>query len=303
MKIDLNDSSEQNNIKKEKTYPKFRKIRPLVKKDPNENKIRQRSRSKYPFYVLSILVLISAVFLHQLTSTCEFKAQFEITWNRLVHGDEYYCVRKINMDDIIDDLWNKVVAQNDALELIRGSLEKANRDGFVSMAFNGHVGTGKSLSADIISRQFRWKDNIQKIFWDGNSTDLIDMISSKLSRCGYNLVIIDNMDLNETTIKFVKEVGERMLTKSKAELYRIVFLVIFNGFFEDGDSNPLQEMLKNFVIVDYYQLTLDDFIKCIEVHRKLYNVDITAEDFEELKELDFRTTGCKLISKRLDLVK
>lgn len=297
MKINLNESEENNSLEATKSLiAKENEVKPKIR--PLASTIKEEPKRNYSIYVLSILILISAVFLYPLINTCEFKAEIHKKWNLLVNGDEYYCIRKINTDAIFEDLKYKVVAQDDALELIKGSLNKANRDDYVNMAFNGLVGVGKSLSADIISNKFRWTKNIQKIAWDGNSSEIIEKISSKLSKCGFNLVIIDNMDFNETSIEFVKEVGAMIQSKSKADNYRTVFLAIFNGMLEN-DTTSLQEMLKNFVIIDFNQFTLKNFMKCIEVHQKLYNIKLTEDQLDELKNLDFISTGCKLISKRL----
>lgn len=307
MKIDLKDSDE----KKQKSKPRIKrnddkvKIRQLGKKETKGAPKKRINLQIFRFIIIPLLISLTSVIIYQLSQikSCEFWSAYERNFNKIVYGDEFYCNRLIG-SQVINQLKMEVAAQDDALELIRGSLELANRERIVRMAFNGDVGTGKSLAADIITRYFPWKGNFVKLTWEeGLKIDI-----SSLSKCGFNLIIIDNMDFNSTTIEYAKSIEQELLYKSKSEAYRIILILIFKGSHEelnktDGDSNAMQEILKNFVIVDFQSITREGFERCLEIFQKLYNIQITPQEFNELIEIDYKSTGCKLISKRLNLVK
>lgn len=310
MKINLNDGNSPNSSSKLKKNHE-RKIRSLVKKKDVITLPKRKDLPRLRIIFIPALLLSISVLFYQISQLkpCEFWSVYERNFNKVVYRDEYYCIRKINSNVILTKLKDEVVNQDDALELIRGSLEFANREGIVRMAFNGDVGTGKSLTASIISQSFQWQGNIQRYSWREEQSNL----NPHLSKCGFNLIIIDDLDFNATSINYIKEIEQEFLNKSKNENYRIIFIVIFHGSHEklkkisnedEEDMNALQELLKNFVIVDFHSIsTLDEFKKCIDVHQNLFNIKISSKDMDDLKKIDYKTTGCKLIEKRLNLFK
>lgn len=304
MKFDLKDSEE----KKQKSKPRTKKSDEKVKKIRllgKEIKKESKKRTNLQMFIIPVLISFTSLIIYQLSQikSCEFWSAYERNFNKVVYGDEYFCIRLIDSQFIYNQLKTEVAAQEDALELIRGSLELANKERIVRIAFNGGVGTGKSLAASIITRHFMWKRNVQKLSWED------DMHISSLSKCGFNLIIIDNMNFNSTTMEYAKNLEQELLFKSKGEGYRVILILIFKGSHEElieddkSETNGVQDILKNFVVVDFHPITRDGLEKCIEIHQILYNIKMTPQELMDLKEINFKTTGCKLISKRLNLVK
>ena len=203
MKIDLKDSEE----KKQKSKPRIKRNDEKVKKLRllgKEIKKEPEKRTNLKIVFIPVLISIIGLVIYQLSQikSCEFWSAYERNFNKVVYGDSYFCIRPIDSQLIYNQLKLEVAAQEDALELIRGSLELANKERIVRIAFNGGVGTGKSLAASIITRHFTWKRNVQKLSWED------DIQISSLSKCGFNLIIIDNMNFNSTSIEYAKAIEQ-----------------------------------------------------------------------------------------------
>lgn len=311
MKIDLNDSKEkqqENKLVLRKSIKERKKLRSLVKESP---KIIQKEEKKTNFKIFvasSIFVLLASYLIYEITKTCRFRSAYERNFNRLVYGDEYYCMRKLDTAEIHQNLKSLIVEQDDAIELIRGGLEAANRDKFVACALNGAIGTGKSLAVEQITRNFLWKGNIQKFFWGDERNFQLTTITQSLSKCGYNLIIIEKIDFNETSIEFITAAANELQSIYNQDLIRIIFIVIFNGSYEeletkDEDTISLQEKLKNFIIIDFKRISFETLMKCIEVNSKLLEIQLTPEELDDLKKIDYKTTGCKHVYSRISLLK
>lgn len=169
------------------------------------------------------------------------------------------------------------------------------------MAFVGSVGIGKTLSAQIVMNTFKWQHNIQSFIFDidfhtDDETDF-SVIVPNFSNCGFNLVVID--DVSFEAAERIGKLERRLHRLAKQKLFKIVFIVIFK---ENSEASVISEALKDFVLVEFQPLTERNFEKCIEVHEKMYNVKLKPKDIEELKFIDFVDTGCKTVSKKINLI-
>ncbi|KAL7019768.1 hypothetical protein ACKWTF_011241 [Chironomus riparius] len=280
--------SEIRSLTKQKDSRKVEKI-----KKP-KNKIQWK---KYLIFLTSLITLIIAFILYQLKfGSCEFWNTYERNYNKIVYGDEKYCYRKIDTNLVNIRLLDEIVGQDDAIELIKGSLNLANNDEYIQMIFHGVTGIGKTLASEIIARNFPNPTNVQKYIWKVHEFfNLFEIARSRLSKCGFNLIILDDLEIDEYAIELLKDFEQQMRDEGKRSNFRIVLLAIF----KDTMTDKIKDDLKNFVIIDFNPLSKDDFIKCIEIHLKLFNITMNAQEFEELKEIDYSSSGCKLISKKL----
>lgn len=313
--IKLEDSLEltpQKVIKEESVKPK--KLRSLVK--PEKLKARDKSKETNEksedlknytkFYVIAAFVLIAALIYSNITiSSCGFWATYENNFNKIVHGDEKFCYRTLDVTKTIEQLKEQVTGQDDAIRLIKGSLGLASREGIMQIAMVGATGSGKTLSSEIIMRNWRWQKNVISTIFDINfqvnltgqeayDSDLRE-IEPKLSDCGFNLLVIDDVDVKAATIQRINELERSLHRMVKQKLFKLVIIVIFNGELQT-------ESLNNFVIIEFEAFTEKTFAKCIEVHQKLRNVQLKPAEIEELKMINYTSSGCKTVAKKINLI-
>lgn len=262
-------------------------------------------RLKWKYLSLALIVLLVSFITSNITiSRCGFWATYFNNYNKIVHGDERYCFRPLDASMIIDKLQDEVIGQDDALKLVTASLHLANREKIIQMAFTGPIGVGKSLTANLIIDNFKWNENVVSLIYDlsfkhpKNQEDEDDftVVTSKLSDCGFNLVVIDDVNTDESTVKRIAKLERHLHRLAKQNIFKIVLIVIFNGDLQ-------QEVLTNFVLVEYLPFTKETFRQCIEAHEKRHNVKLSPKDFEELTFINFTALGCKTLAKKLNLVR
>lgn len=302
-----------------------RKLRPLLKiskhprieksqseNGPNSENLEtensdKKSQSKVKWFLFLSIIGIFLYFISQIElSRCGLWATYNNNFNLIVHGDERYCHRELNPKDIVDKLNYNLVNQNDAIRLIEVSLNLSNREKFISMAFSGSVGVGKTLSSSLIAKNFKWKNNVNEIIYEYNfqqninANESIDsdleVASMRFSECGFNLLIIDDIPIKKSSIERIKRLERKLHEMAKRNLYKIVLIVIFRG-------EVSQELLPNFVIIEFQPFnTQESFNKCIDKHLQLLNVNLKPNEILELQKLNFTTSGCKTVMKKINLM-
>lgn len=222
----------------------------------------------------------------------------------------FRCYRKLEASPSVKNLKEEVIGQDDTIKLISASLDLANREWIIQMAFVGPIGTGKTLSANILVRNFKWQQNVQRLVFDINFGARLDakeanesdynLVASKLSDCGFNLVVIDDVRLEDSAVQRIAALERRLHRLAKQKLFKIVLVVIFSDSADSSDD--LLNELKNFVLVEFSAFTEETFHDCIRVHEKIHNVKLKARDIEELRHINFTNTGCKTLAKKLNLI-
>ncbi|CRL08621.1 CLUMA_CG021301, isoform A [Clunio marinus] len=310
--------SEPSVVKVKKTPP--RKLRSLVKKsikpreadstDSDDSKVEENKRGWKSWMLLAAVFLIGSYFISNISiSSCGFWATYENNFNKIVHGDGKYCYRSIESEKIVEELKKNIVGQDDAISLIKASLNLANREKIIQMAFIGGTGVGKSLASNIIVSNWKWKHNTVNFIFDINfNADLqgkeafdddLRIVTSHLSDCGFNLIVIDDVDNESTTINRIAKLDRSLHRLAKQNLYKIVFIVIFN---KNPNSIELEEALNNFVIIDFHPFTKELLEKCIEFHEKMYKVKLSPIEIDELKMINYTNFGCKTVAKKINLI-
>lgn len=309
--------------------PRKRKLQSLTKssklpkivesKEKNEKKVKKSLQkpikqpepayskpSKLKYFLILVIIGISTLILSQIEwSQCGFIATYNNNFNKIVHGDELYCHRKLNPSMIIEELENNLVNQNDAIKLIEASLKLANRDDFVSMAFNGPIGVGKTLSSNLIAKNFKWQGNVNQLIYGINFDQILsvnesleqemEILMSRFSECGFNLVTIDDVELKNMSIERISQIEQKLHEMTKQKPYKIVFIVIFRG-------EVSQDQLQHFVLVDFQPFTKESFNDCIERHQRLYQVNLKPTEILDLQRLNFTIFGCKTVAKKINLI-
>jgi hypothetical protein len=314
-KIKLEESIEQNSPEpnqKPKRKEK-RKLRSLVKaklSDKNcedfdkENLEKSNWKSK-KYFAIALATLIAALTISNLSiSSCGFWATYENHYNKIVHGDERHCYRRLEPSLIVERLKEQVVGQDDAIKLVEASLELANREKIIQIAFKGPTGVGKTLVANIIMEHFKWKPvslifglNFQaQLSGQEAFDDDLDVVTTQLKDCGFNLVVIDDVHVKPSTIERITNLERSLHRLAKQNFFKTVLIVVFNG---EPEASAL---LDNFVSIDFNPFTKELLQKCIEVHEKLHNLTLQSHDVEELNLIDFANSGCKTVAKKMNLI-
>lgn len=299
-----------------------RKLRPLIQspKHPridlsfteNEEKAEKTcessdevdtNSSKLKYILIVVLISAATAIVSQVEwSQCGLWATYNNNFNKIVHGDERYCHRELDPARIITELRYNVVNQNDAIKLIQASLQLANRENFVSMAFSGSVGVGKTLSSNLIAENFKWQGNVNQLIYDINfdmnimtneSLEFdLDVATAEFSSCGFNLVIIDDVPVKQASIERITKLEQELHELAKRKVYKIVLIVIFRGEVSQKD-------LQHFVIVDFQAFTRESFNECIEKHLQQSNVILSPAEILSLQLVNFNTFGCKTVGKKI----
>lgn len=309
----------EENTQEEKPKEKKGKLRRLVKAQPEENEKEVETsdvldenlpvtRWKWKSLAFGLVTLLSSFFLSKLSiSSCGFWATYQNNYNKIVYGDERWCYRRLETSEIVGKLREQVIAQNDAIKLIEGSLDLANREKIIQVAFVGPTGVGKSLTANLILENFKWQPAISLIFDINFQVQLTDqeafdsdlqVVTSRLADCGFNLVVIDDVEVKSTTIRRIVELERSLHRMAKQNQFKIVLIVIFNGELKEVELNELHR----FVIVEFQEFNEKSFAECIEVHEKLLKVKLKPMEVEDMKLINYTTSGCKTVAKKLNLV-
>ena len=297
-------------VKKDsKTKPK--KLRSLLRpeeKSKVEVKIDTRIEKNLSYKLILIisacLALIAVLLSNTTLSSCGFWATYESNFHKIVHGDENFCYRKLDPEPVYEELKRQVVGQDDALRLVKGSLSLANREWIIQMAFYGATGVGKTLSSNIIMNGFKWKRNVISTIFDINfqvnltgqnafDSDL-KLLQSKLSDCGFNLIVIDDVYSKPGTIQRINAIERNLHRMAKQKVFKIVLIVIFNS---EKTSD-----LRNFVNIEFERFSEESFHDCIDLHQKRRNVELKPSEVEELRMINYTSSGCKTVAKKINLI-
>lgn len=270
---------------------------------------KPKSRWKLKILIIAVLCLVASMLIgNKNFSSCGFWAAYENNFNKIVFGDSKFCYRRLDPTTIVEKLKERVIGQDDAVGLISASLDLANREKVIQIAFIGKTGVGKTLTANILMSNFKWQQNVISLIYDINfQANLneqeayeadIAVVSSRLSDCGFNLVVIDDIKPTLNSMKRINELETRLHRMAKQNLYKIVFVVIFSGALDEA----AHDQIRDFVHVDFNPFTKEMFQKCIEIHERFHNIKLEPKDIEELYFINYTISGCKTLAKKLNLI-
>lgn len=306
-------------VKESRKDKQKKKLRSLVKveahpKDKTQNDCDNETTNelvtwRWKRIVVAVVIALASVFMSSIDfSSCGFWATYERNYNKIMHGDENFCHRNIDPLTIVQKLNKQIVGQEDSIKLIEGALNLANREKIIQLAFVGETGVGKTFIGNIMMENFKWQPAISLIFdinfqvhLSGEEAFESDaaLVIPRLSECGFNLVVIDDIEMRNDTIERIIKLERNLHRLAKQALFKTVFVAIFNGNY---NASTLQNDLKDFVLVEFQPFNEVLFQQCIEIHEKLNNIKLKPKDLEELKLINFTESGCKTVAKKLNLI-
>jgi ATP-dependent Clp protease ATP-binding subunit ClpA len=111
-------------------------------------------------------------------------------YNVLRHG-KVYCTNQLDPGPIVDVLDDQIVGQAEALKTMENVLKSHKT--FSSLILHGPTGTGKTLTGQILRQNFPWQENANIIVYSPNTKFDLTSITRRMSSCGHNLLIIDDL--------------------------------------------------------------------------------------------------------------
>lgn len=171
---------------------------------------RKSVNPSYRYFNLVLICVVSLLILCNATSIYDkilenFQKQIST-----LYSSSHYCTKDLNVSALINNFKNEVIGQDEGLNKIQQLLD--GRPSFIALALHGQSGSGKTLTGALIMDKFTWPENIQHIIWsvllESSTISFLDSIgeylnhhhiderrtikiSSRLSECGVNLVVIE----------------------------------------------------------------------------------------------------------------
>lgn len=304
------------------------KIRPLVPKvqpkiepqqiirtqtaEQSQRRVRRYNKKHVVMLIISILIAFTSSILYQTkfgkTLRCQYKSRLQKSYYQVVYGDNY-CTNKLNETKLMKRMKESIVGQQDQLILLEGALKKShNQKRFIPIILIGGTGVGKSLTVNLLLEEFPWKENINVLFWDLSFENHIaedyehndlELVSEKFSNCGFNLIVIEDIDLNNDTVARISLMERNLQKLTTRAPYKIILMPIYRTK-PNQDYGNIFYRLRNFIIVEYASITKELFSECLQLHRELLKVDLTQDEINEYMEtIDYEKQGCKTIAKKL----
>lgn len=256
-----------------------------------------------------VYVVLFLVFLSILYSiyTCEdvmmeIRDIYHSQYALLVHGNPNYCYDDYNLTSTILELRKKVIGQDNVISNLFEIMNQRNP--YKTIALFGSTGVGKTKFAQIIYDKFYWAHNKNYIIFDENFQ--IMPVLKKLSKCGMNLIIID--DIRSEDIKDIININEiffRNFIASYLEFRVIIIYVMnlsnYNNELEYYDlSENLILSMQNIIPVEFRQLDDTDLRKCIDLQSEEFDMELESEDIAEImSRIDVRKFGCKQVYSKI----
>lgn len=307
--------------RKVKMRPLVPKVQPQVEPqqtirtptaEQSTRRVRRYNKKHVVMLIISILIAFSSSILYQTkfgrTLRCQYKSRLQKSYYQVVYGDNY-CTNKLNETRLMKKMKESIVGQQDQLILLEGALKKShNQKRFIPIILMGGTGVGKSLTVNLLIEEFPWKENINLLFWDLSFENLItddndhydlELVSDKFSNCGFNLIIIEDIDLRNDTVARISTMERNLQKLTTRAPYKIILMPIFRTK-PNQDFGSILYRLRNFIIVEYTPITKEIFAECLQLHRELLKIHLTQDEIDDyMQNTDYEKQGCKTIAKKL----
>lgn len=286
---------------------KAKKIRRLGEDETDLDDRRERRHSheekekKFPvmriFFILTVASAIALMFFGQ--DVCDdLIRRSRQEYNILLQGKEY-CTDELNYLSFARILRDNIVGQDKVMEKLDNALK--NHKSVTSIVFYGPSGSGKTLTTQLIAQKFRWQENIQMLI--SSERDLAAIVR-RMSKCGHNLLIIDDLYLVNRDILDLRQNLEAIAEKKG---FNIVLIFVFNlskleaGRDVDG-TGPIFSNISGHHLIEFRRLDDLDLDKCMDVIEAELAVTLSEEQRKNVKEsVDVLKSGCKTVRSKVKL--
>ena len=276
-------------VRSKKVKKDITTIRSLTKKQDEFQKEKKPKRNIL-FIVLPIVVLFIAVLAISSMQIASYRR---------------ICEMKLNVQEINLILQHSVHGQESAINEITTELNTFNTLQGTQMkilVFIGGVGVGKSYSASIISTNFLWDTNVQEFVMPIRRSLLAKEISSEFSRCGDNLLVIDDLKPKDTEIMagFLNE----LLSLNSVLDTRVLVVLVFTTQNEDSNKihNDFEAAGLSAKVIRFQPLEQETVQMCIEESLFRKGVKWNKDDVQKVLENVPQDIGCKGVSSKVHIV-
>lgn len=277
---------------------------------------------KFFLICLTVSGVIFGIFCHDLRD--QLLRHYRKEYNLLIHGKEY-CTDDIDYASLGRILKDEVVGQDEALSQLENALK--NHQKFTSIILHGPTGTGKydffrfwcisvqlskisfpgkTLTTQFLAEHFRWQENTQVLIYNPNAKFDLTSITRRLSTCGHNLIIIDDLHLINKDLLTLRQSIEEV---AREKQQKVVLIFVFNmSKFEtqrnvDGEGPIFEHLPPNaFRIIEYRRMTDLDLNKCMDKVEKELAVTMSQQQRASVKQsVDVSKSGCKNVRSKVSL--
>lgn len=286
---------------------KPKKIRRMTLDDLDEKR-RQCHETKKKLPLLKwflCLALVGAVGYFMLgNEVCDdLFRHYRKEYNIAMQGKEY-CTDDVDYIAVGKILHDNIVGQKTAIGQIQEAL-RIHKD-FTSIVLHGPTGTGKTLTTQILASKFRWQENTQILVYNPNAKFDLASITRRMSPCGHNLVIIDDLHLINRDLLNIRQDLEAI---AKTKNYRVILIFVFNmSKFQtqkdvDGEGPIFEHLPPNqYNIVEYRRMNDIDLDECMNKVEKELAVTLSHTQRADVKKsVDVTKNGCKNVRSKVSL--
>lgn len=219
-------------------------------------------------------------------------------YNVMTQGQQY-CTADLDHEAFARTLRQNVVGQAQVINNLEHALKK--HKSVTSIILYGPPGSGKTLTTQLIAHQFRWQENIQMLV--SPERDLVS-IERRMSQCGHNLVIIDDLYLVNRDILDLRENLEAIAQKKG---YKIVLIFVFNLSQLEAErdvdgSGPIFSHVSGHHLIEFRRLDDLDLDKCMDVLETELAITLSDAQRQTVKEsVDVAKSGCKNVRAKVKL--
>lgn len=262
--------------------------------------------------VFSILAMLAVFVKDELRK--DFYIKYKRQYNLLLYGKEDYCSQELDLTNVTAALENRMVGQSAAIAQMVEFFDRNRYSHFSSAILIGPVGVGKSLMADLIANNFQWRSNVHRYHWSNELT--VQKQASKFQtflhslrhgtsaadlKCGYNLLIIDQLVLKD--MELVNKIDNRLRLVAEKDDIQLTALYLFQGSFV-ADVQVVEQLNASIERVVLQSLTGDDLKRCIR--QEAEELGISLNENQQLLEqvigsVDVHRYGCKGVRAKLSL--
>uniref|UniRef100_A0A336MEC1 CSON010777 protein n=1 Tax=Culicoides sonorensis TaxID=179676 RepID=A0A336MEC1_CULSO len=264
------------------------------------------TKKRWPSYKIFLILLavsgvVFGVLCHELRD--QLLRHYRKEYNILIHGQEY-CTDQIDYTSLGKILRNEIVGQEAALTELENALK--THQTFSSIILHGPTGTGKTLTTQLLATNFRWQENTQVLVYNPNAKFDLTSITRRLSSCGHNLIIIDDLHLINKDLLTLRQSIEEI---AREKNFKVVLIFVFNmSKFEtqrnvDGEGPIFEHLPTNaFRIIEYKHMTDIDLNKCMDKIEKELALTLSHEQRANVKQsVDVTKSGCKNVKSKISL--
>lgn len=241
-------------------------------------------------------------------------------FKEIAQGKSVHCTQQFNIEILNETIQNHgILHQDKAIQQVFDvlkweqdpeiGLDSGGRHRLRTMVFVGTHGVGKTLLSTAIMDGFTWPNNVHRYIWTtkvGNENQrfhLLRVIIEQLSECGWNLLIIDN--LNVCDYALVPIINKQFLQVTANTQKRLVIIYIFSLNTLMSNTSLVEQMryiedLDVTKLIYFKQFNRSELLQCI--YREIVKEEVTLkmEDLDDIMDaIDPLESGCKNVNAKV----